>query len=53
MSKFITKIKVQQASCHVCGTPYEEMDIGKHHLYATCKKCVRRDEVGLVWLRMK
>ncbi len=47
--KFITKIKVDQTFCHVCKHTYKEMDVGNHHLYATCEICERRDEVGLVW----
>ena len=49
MRKFLTKIKIEQISCHVCNEKYQEMDIGENHVYATCKKCERRDEVGLVW----
>lgn len=40
---------LQTCKCHVCGSNYEDVAIGKSHIYATCPKCERRDEIGLVF----
>jgi len=44
------EITIDQFRCHVCNTGYPRFAIGKKHVYATCKICERRDEVGLVFL---
>jgi len=46
---FKIEIKLDQTSCHVCKTEYENYQIGSNHVMATCKKCQRRDEVGLTF----
>ena len=46
---FKIEINLKQTSCHVCDTPYETFQIGSNHVMATCKKCERRDEVGLTF----
>ena len=47
--RYGTKFTIRSTSCHVCGTPYEYFNLGGAHIYATCRKCHRQDEVGLVF----
>jgi hypothetical protein len=37
-----------QTICQRCNAPYDRFTLGKSHVYATCKVCNVRDEVGLV-----
>jgi len=42
---------LQTANCSVCQSNYVDIAIGNSHIYATCPKCERRDEIGLVFIR--
>jgi len=42
-------LDIPTLNCHICNTRYKRFSIGKKHVYATCEKCERRDEVGLVF----
>ena len=42
-------ITIDTKTCHVCNTEYPKFTVGKKHVYATCVKCMRRDEVGIVY----
>ena len=40
---------LQTCKCSVCGSNYEDIRIGHHHIIGTCPKCQRADEIGLVF----
>ena len=40
---------LHSGNCHVCNSKYVDLAIGNSHIYATCPKCERRDEIGLVF----
>ena|SRR3990167_2148324 len=41
-------IYLETVKCDVCNSLYSESAIGIQHIYATCLKCNKRDEIGNV-----
>lgn len=42
---------LQTGICHICKTGYVDIVIGNSHIYGSCPKCERRDEIGLVFCK--
>ena len=41
--------KLQHGKCTICNSLYEDVRIGKKHIFGRCPKCERLDEIGLVF----
>lgn len=48
-SKSKSHNKLQRGTCFNCNSLYEDIRIGKKHIYGVCPTCKILDEIGIVF----